>query len=115
MFSVVKSPCGEDGMRWIVAVLLMALAIARPVSVLAGNSVLDDFNRRFSEAVRNMVDSIVMMINSMKDAALTIGRVLGGALIAIGAVLWASELFSYKGKRLIISGIILLIILELLG
>ena len=94
--------------------LLMILVTTRAVAVSAGDGILDDFNRRFSEAVRNMVNAIVAMINAMKDAALTIGRVLGGALIAIGAVLWASDLFSYKGKRLIISGIILLIILELL-
>ncbi|MGC9103808.1 MAG: hypothetical protein ACP5JF_03335 [Candidatus Methanodesulfokora sp.] len=94
--------------------LLMMLVATRSVAVSAGDGILDYFNRRFSEAVRNMVNAIVAMINAMKDAALTIGRVLGGALIAIGAVLWASDLFSYKGKRLIISGIILLIILELL-
>jgi hypothetical protein len=99
--------------RWIV-ILLMTLIIIRSPATSAENGALDDFNRRFSEAVRNMVNAIVAMINAIKDAALTIGRVLGGALIAIGAVLWASDLFSYKGKKLIISGIILLIILELL-
>ncbi len=74
-----------------------------------------DFLGRFNDMVNDITQSIVDFINMLKESAITIGRVLSGALIAIGVVLWASDVFSYRGRKLIIGGIILMLLIELVS
>jgi len=52
----------------------------------------------------------------LKDNVISLGRTLALTIIAIGLVSWAVyPIFGYTGKRLIVSGIMLLIILEILS
>jgi hypothetical protein len=43
-----------------------------------------------------------------------IARALSGTLIALGLVLWGTDIFGYKGKRLIIAGLVMLFIVEMI-
>ncbi len=93
----------------LVALILMTLSYST-VRVSASN-----FLDRFNDMVEDITQSIVDFINMLKASAITIGRVLSGALIAIGVVLWASDVFSYRGRKLIISGVILMLLIELVS
>ncbi len=96
-------------MRVVVYSLLLMLLMATPLLVEAQ----DPFSG-FESAIGELTQSIVNILNMLKESALTIGRVLAGTLIALGVVLWASDIFTYKGRRLILAGIILLILMELI-
>ncbi len=93
----------------LVALTLLTLS-ASTIRVSASN-----FLDRFNDMVEDITQSIVDFINTLKASAITIGRVLAGALIAIGVVLWASDVFSYRGRKLIISGVILMLLIELVS
>ena len=62
-----------------------------------------------------MVDELLDILEFIKEVALDIGKILSGTLIAVGVVLWASDIFSYKGRKLITSGVVLYFIIELLS
>ena len=62
-----------------------------------------------------MIDELLDILEFIKEVALDIGKILSGTLIAVGVVLWASDIFSYKGKKLITSGVVLYFIIELLS
>ncbi len=96
-------------MRVVVYSLLLMLLMVTPLLVEAQ----DPFSG-FESAISELTQSIVNILNMLKESALTIGRVLAGTLIALGVVLWASDIFTYKGRRLILAGIILLILMELI-
>ncbi len=96
-------------MRAVVYSLLLMLLTVTPLLVEAQ----DPFSG-FESAINELTQSIVNILNMLKESALTIGRVLAGTLIALGVVLWASDIFTYKGRRLILAGIILLILMELI-
>jgi len=55
------------------------------------------------------------ILEFIKEVALDVGKILSGTLIAVGVVLWASDIFSYKGRKLITSGVVLYFIIELLS
>ncbi len=97
-------------MRAWVPLLILVMLGAYTVRVSASN-----FLGEFNDMVRDITQSIVDFINVLKNSAITIGRVLSTALIAIGLVLWASDVFSYKGRKLIIGGIILMLLIELIS
>ncbi len=88
--------------------LIIALLIS-PLMV----SAQDPFSG-FKDAIQDLTQDIVDILNTLKESAITIGRVLAGTLVALGVILWASDIFSYKGKRLILAGIVLLILMELI-
>lgn len=62
-----------------------------------------------------MIDELLDILEFIKEVALDIGKILSGTLIAVGVVLWASDIFSYKGRKLITSGVVLYFIIELLS
>ena len=97
-------------MRAWVPLLILVMLGAYTVRVSASN-----FLGEFNDMVRDITQSIVDFINVLKNSAITIGRVLSTALIAIGLVLWASDVFSYRGRKLIIGGIILMLLIELIS
>ncbi len=88
--------------------LIIALLIS-PLMV----SAQDPFSG-FQNAIQDLTQDIMNILNTLKESAISIGRVMAGTLIALGVILWASDIFSYKGKRLILAGIILLILMELI-
>lgn len=92
--------------RGILAAILAALTLVRVTAVWAQDPI--------SEALEREFQIIMDILISIKDWFITLGRVLSGVLIVVGVVLWASDIFSYKGKRLITSGVVLFFILELL-
>ncbi len=96
-----------------VVILLLPAVEVRCNGNSSGN-MTSDFNTRFNSMIEKIRDMILSVLSAIKDAALQVGRIMAGTLIALGVVLWASDIFSYKGKKLVISGIILLIIIELL-
>ncbi len=57
-------------------------------------------------AIRNIVESV-------KNAAMSILQVLSGAFIAIGLLLWSSDLNPYRGKKLVLTGLTLLVIFSI--
>ncbi len=64
------------------------------------------------DAVFRELGLIQEFVLELKDWFIDFGRVLSGALIVIGVVLWASDVFSYKGRKLITAGVILFFVLE---
>ncbi|MEM0017814.1 MAG: hypothetical protein QXJ48_03585 [Candidatus Korarchaeum sp.] len=66
------------------------------------------------ESIKGLTDSVIGLLNLLKSSAITVGRVMAGVLIALGVVLWGSDIFSYKGKRMILAGLILLIVMEMI-
>ncbi len=96
-------------MRPVLYALMLSLVLVPLLSVRAQ----DPFSG-FQTAINDLTQSIIDILNMLKESALSIGRVLAGTLVALGVVLWASDIFSYKGKRLILAGIILLILMELI-
>ena len=97
-------------MRRLVYVILLTSLLLTPLP----SKCQDPFSD-FQSAIDSLTQKIMDILDTLKGAALSIGRVLAGTLIALGVVLWASDIFSYKGRRLIIAGIVLMIILELLS
>ncbi len=67
------------------------------------------------ESIKGLTDALIELLNLLRSSALTIGRVMAGLLIALGVVLWGSDIFSYKGKRLILAGLILIIVMEMIS
>ncbi len=88
--------------------LMLALVIS-PLVV----SAQDPFSG-FQNAIQDLTQDIIDILSILKESAISIGRVMAGTLIALGVILWASDIFSYKGKRLILAGIMLLILIELI-
>ncbi|GEM_PF-2868164 len=76
--------------------------VAKPVIDLS--PMIDDFIKELGQ-----------LLLTIKGAVLSLGKILGGTILIIGLVLWASDLFAYKGRRLITAGALLLLILELLS
>ncbi|MDW8035766.1 MAG: hypothetical protein RMI85_04860 [Candidatus Korarchaeum sp.] len=70
---------------------------------------------RFEESIKGLTDAVIELLNLLKSSALTIGRVMAGTLIALGVVLWGSDVFSYRGKKLILAGLILIIVMEMIA
>lgn len=97
-------------MRVIIYSLLITLLLLAPLAVSA-----QDPLSRFEDVLGELTQAIINLLNALKESALSVGRVMSGTLIALGAVLWASDIFSYKGRKLILAGIILLIVMELIG
>lgn len=91
------------------SVILGLILLASSLEAAAAGPLLD-----LGPVIEAIVEELKLVLGMMKNAALGLGKVLAGAILAIGVVLWASDIFSYKGRRLIISGSILLIILELI-
>lgn len=81
---------------------LVGSAAARPIVSL-------------SSAIQGIVEELKQLLGEMRIAFLGLGKVLSGALLALGAVLWASDIFSYKGRRLLTSASILLLLLEMIS
>ncbi len=98
-------------MRGVFAAALSALLILPTISVVACASPGISHSRAFEGFKAELIE----ILSFLKETALEIGRILSGTLIALGVVLWASDVFSYKGRKLITSGVILYFILELLG
>ncbi|RLG54555.1 MAG: hypothetical protein DRO00_01005 [Thermoproteota archaeon] len=65
--------------------------------------------------IDGFIKELEQLLLTVKGAVMGLGKVLGGTILIIGLVLWASDLFSYKGRRLITAGALLLLILELLS
>jgi len=97
-------------LRAIVVACLMWLIVAASCIPVSGNPI-----SREDGVFQKIVDELVDILEFIKEVALDIGRILSGTLIAVGVVLWASDIFSYKGRKLITSGVILYFILELLS
>ncbi|RLG47198.1 MAG: hypothetical protein DRN90_05350 [Thermoproteota archaeon] len=76
--------------------------IAKPVMELG--PIIDDFIKE--------LEQLLLMV---RGAVISLGKILGGTVLIIGLVLWASDLFAYKGRKLITAGALLLLILELLS
>lgn len=96
-------------MRAIIYSLLIAVLLLTPLTVSAQNPF-----SRLEDAISELTQAIIHLLNMLRESAFSIGRVLSGTLIAIGVVLWASDVLAYKGRKLILAGIILLILMELI-
>ncbi len=96
-------------MRLLSYSLLMMALLLTPLMVSA-----QDPLSNFQDAINELTQSILGILNTLKASAISIGRVMAGTLIALGVVLWASDIFTYKGRKLILAGIILLIVMELI-
>ncbi len=96
-------------MRALIYSVLLMLLLSAPILVEAQ----DPFSG-FENAINELTQSIMKILTMLKESAISIGRVLAGTLIALGVVLWASDIFTYKGRKLILAGIILLILMELI-
>ncbi len=94
--------------------------------VLVFSAVLLGFSMELNQVVAKplidlgpIIDSFIgeleQLVLTIREAVLDLGKVLGGAILVIGLVLWASDLFAYKGRRLITAGALLLLILEILS
>ncbi len=66
------------------------------------------------DSIKGLTEAAIELLEVLKSSALMIARALSGTLIALGLVLWGTDIFSYKGRRLIIAGIIMLFIVEML-
>ncbi len=67
-----------------------------------------------SERIEKFFHGLEQLIQDIKSLFMELGQVLAGALIVIGAILWASGVFRYTGFRLMTGGVLLLILLLLL-
>ncbi len=65
--------------------------------------------------IEGFIEELEQLLLTIKGAVMGLGKILGGTILVVGLVLWASDLFSYKGRKLITAGALLLLILELLS
>lgn len=93
-----------------IAFILLTVALAPILTIEAQNPF-----PWLEESINGITDAVVELLNLLKSSALTIGRVMAGALIALGVVLWGSDIFSYKGKKLVLAGLILIIVMEMMS
>ncbi|RDD53801.1 MAG: hypothetical protein BA066_02630 [Candidatus Korarchaeota archaeon NZ13-K] len=94
-------------------VLMLALLSLAIIPIIAAEA-----QNPFSwmeDSIKGLTDAVIELLNMLRSSALTIGRILAGTLIALGIVLWGSDIFSYKGRRLVLTGIILIIVMEMLA
>lgn len=90
--------------------ILLAVALVPVLTIEAQNPF-----PWLEESIKGITDAIVGLLNLLKSSALAIGRVMAGALIALGIVLWGSDILSYKGKKLVLAGLILIIVMEMIS
>lgn len=94
--------------RILLALLLITLV---PISTTEAQNQLS----WLEDSIEELTNAVIELLNLLKSSALTIGRVMAGVLIALGVVLWGSDIFSYKGKKLILAGLILIIVMEMIS
>jgi len=95
---------------WLSAALLMLLILLGAVGTSSANPQLSH-----SRVLEGFKAELIEILSFLRESAIELGRILAGTLIAVGVVLWASDVFSYKGRKLITSGVILYFVLELLS
>jgi hypothetical protein len=66
------------------------------------------------DSIKGLTEAAIELLDVLKSSALMIARALSGTLIALGLVLWGTDIFGYKGKRLIIAGVVMLFIVEMI-
>jgi len=94
-----------EGLREILLIHLVLLASTR-----FGEGPFEGVSGKIEE----FFHGLEQLIQDISALFIDLGRVLAGALIVIGAVLWASGVFRYTGFRLMTGGVILLILLSIL-
>ncbi len=67
---------------------------------------IENMIMEFSDAIRNFLDILM-------EKAIEVGEVLAVTSIVVGFVLYGTHLFAYLGRRLIMSGFVLWIFLQL--
>ncbi len=97
-------------LRPIIAAQMICLLVSASCIPVNGKPI-----SRESGAFQRMIGELLDILEFIKEVALDIGKILSGTLIAVGVVLWASDIFSYKGRKLITSGVVLYFIIELLS
>jgi len=71
------------------------------------NNFTDSFTRSIEGVINNAVDSLVNFTNFLKAVLITASRTLAVALGILGGFLWLSGISPYRGKRLVVSAILL--------
>ncbi len=92
----------------LMVILMMKICLAYPENNTEGFKSIAEGIRSFGEGIHDIILSI-------RDAALIVLRVAGGTLALIGLTLWATELNPYKGKKMVLSGLALTLIVSLLN
>ncbi|RLG64695.1 hypothetical protein DRO02_03880 [archaeon] len=88
---------------------LMFLLMLRSMTVFCdprGLSNIENMIAEFSDAIKNFLDILM-------EKAIEVGEVLAVTSIVVGFVLYGTHLFAYHGRRLIMSGLVLWIFLQL--
>jgi len=96
--------------NFILTFLAVLLGFSTSLSRVFAKPIVD-----LGPVIEGFIDELEQLLLTIKGAVIGLGKVLGGTILIIGLVLWASDLFSYKGRRLITAGALLLLILELLS
>ena len=94
----------------ILAVVLLISLFCRVLLVRCeprGFENIENLLAEFSDAVRTFLDVLM-------EKAIEIGEVLSVTAIVVGFVLYGTHFFAYQGRRLIMSGIILWVFLQLI-
>ncbi len=68
-----------------------------------------------SEGLKDFGEAAKNLLVTLKDVSINILKAMGGALVGIGLVLWASDLHPYKGKKLALTGLVLMLLLSLIN
>ncbi|HIE24130.1 MAG TPA: hypothetical protein EYP68_07890 [Candidatus Korarchaeota archaeon] len=95
---------------WVLVFLTVFLGFSMALKEVVAKPLVD-----LGPVIDGFIRELEQLVLTVKGAVLNLGKVLGGAILVIGLVLWASDLFAYKGRRLITAGALLLLILEILS
>jgi len=92
---------------------LALLILLIPSVVIEAQDKTGGLFSEIEDYIKGLTEVAVEFLGVLRSSALMIARALSGTLIAIGLVLWGTDIFGYKGKRLIIAGVILFFLAEL--
>jgi type III secretory pathway component EscU len=95
-----------------IALLLMGTGLALATHAAnnvtnAINNFTDTFTRSVESIINNALQNLVDFTNFLKAIVMTASRVLAVALGIIGGFLWLSGISPYRGKRLVVSAVLL--------
>lgn len=99
-------------MRRFTSLLLSLLIIPLPLTVVLAKPLLSE---RINEEIEEFFSWLKGVLSLIREQAVMLGKALGATILVIGLVMWGSDLFAYKGRRLITTGALLLLILELIS
>jgi len=70
---------------------------------------------RTTEKINEFINSLNAFLDAFFQEMIIVGQHICVLIILIGFILWASQIFSYLGRRLIIGGFILWIFLHIIS